>query len=169
MQIDHAFLGNALNAVDAKGRVSMPAPFRSTVELRIRSHGVSGDEARATELMIGMDPRGDRLRAYDQVGTRQLMAEIADSVADLPARERRQALADAKRSEGGSLLPVVYDAAGRMVLPPFLRAKAQIGDTALFLGIGDYLEIWNPLRAREVLTDDPMLVDMIDYYMEQRA
>ena len=68
-----------------------------------------------------------------------------------------------------TLLPVSYDGAGRMVLPPFLRSEAGIGDTALFLGLGDYFEIWNPLKAREALSDDPMLVRMIDYYLEQRA
>jgi 16S rRNA (cytosine1402-N4)-methyltransferase len=69
----------------------------------------------------------------------------------------------ARRSEISTLLPVAYDGAGRMVLPPFLRSEAGIGDTALFLGLGDYFEIWNPLKAREALADDPMLVRMIDY------
>jgi MraZ protein len=169
VQIDHAFLSHALNAVDAKGRVSVPSSFRSTVDLRVRTYGIAGDEVRATELMIGMHADGDRLRSYDVVGTRQLMAEITEGFADLPARERREALNKARRSEISTLLPVAYDGAGRMVLPPFLRSEAGIGDTALFLGLGDYFEIWNPLKAREALSDDPMLVRMIDYYLAQRA
>jgi len=169
VQIDHAFLGHALNAVDAKGRVSVPSSFRSTVDLRVRTYGIAGDEVRASELMIGMHADGDRLRSYDVVGTRQLMEEIAEGVADLPARERREALNKARRSEISTLLPVSYDGAGRMVLPPFLRSEAGIGDTALFLGLGDNFEIWNPLKAREALSDDPMLVRMIDFYLEQRA
>lgn len=169
MQIDHAFLSHALNAVDAKGRVSVPSSFRATVDLRIRTHGVTGDEVRASELMIGLHPDGDRLRAYDVVGTRQLMEEISEGVADLSARERREALAKARRSELSSLMPVAFDGAGRMVLPPFLRSEAGIADTALFLGIGDSFEIWNPRTARVALADDRMLVRMIDYYLEQRA
>jgi MraZ protein len=169
VQIDHAFLSHALNAVDAKGRVSVPSSFRSTVDLRVRTYGIAGDEVRATELMIGMHSAGDRLRAYDAVGTRQLMEEITEGVADLPARERREALTRAKRSEVSTLMPVSYDGAGRMVLPPWLRSEAGIGDTALFLGVDTYFEIWNPLTAREALSDDPMLVRMIDYYLGQRA
>lgn len=169
LQIDHAFLSHALNAVDAKGRVSVPSSFRGIVDLRIKTYGVAGDEARATELMIGVHPNGDRLRAYDAVGIRQLMEEIAEAVADLPARERREALNKARRSELSSLLPVTYDGAGRMVLPPMLRAEAGIADTAVFLGLGDYFEIWNPETAKTALADEPALVRMIDYYLAQRS
>ncbi|MDO6413496.1 hypothetical protein Q4F19_03785 [Sphingomonas sp. BIUV-7] len=169
MQIDHAFLSHALNAVDAKGRVSVPSSFRATVDLRIRTYGIAGDEVRASELMIGVHSDGDRLRAYDAIGARQLIEEITEGVADLPARERREALTRAKRSEISTLMPVSYDSAGRMVLPPLLRDLAGIGDTALFLGVDTYFEIWNPLKAREALSDDPMLVRMIDFYLGQRS
>jgi MraZ protein len=108
VQIEHAFLSHALNAVDAKGRVSVPSSFRSTVDLRVRTYGIAGDEVRATELMIGMHSDGDRLRAYDVVGTRQLMTEIAEGVADLPARERREAL------EQGAAFRNFHAAAGRL-------------------------------------------------------
>ena len=42
---------------------------------------------------------------------------------------------------------VPYDSSGRIVLPPMMRRKGQIGDLALFLGTGETFQIWNPRAA----------------------
>src|SRR3954468_9025387 len=82
------FVGHALNAVDAKGRVSVPAAFRSQIDRRAKNDG--GKDA-DKELMIAPHPKRDRLRAYDAFGLRDLTAELRESVADLPAAARREA------------------------------------------------------------------------------
>ena len=169
MEINHPFIGHALNAVDAKGRVSVPASFRAQVELRVKVYGVEGDETKGKELTIAPAPGGKSLRAYDVVGQRQLIQEITESVADLPAAERRTALAAAKRTELGNLLPVSFDGAGRMVLPQALRDFVGITDLAFFIGVDDHFEIWGPDQAREALADDPITLGMLAQHMKERA
>ena len=39
---------------------------------------------------------------------------------------------------------VPYDSSGRILLPPMMRRKGEIGDLALFLGTGETFQIWNP-------------------------
>jgi len=169
LAINHPFIGHALNAVDAKGRVSVPASFRSQVELRVKIYGVEGDQDRGKELMVAPAPGAVCLRAYDVVGQRQLLTEISESVADLPAAQRREALAAARRSELGNLLPVSFDGAGRMVLPQLLRDLAEIDDLAYFIGVGDHFEIWSPAKARAALADDPIALRMLEHYVRERG
>ena len=37
-----------------------------------------------------------------------------------------------------------YDTSGRIVLPPMMRRKGGIEELALFLGVGETFQIWNP-------------------------
>lgn len=168
MAIDHPFAGHALNAVDAKGRVSVPAAFRGAIALRLRAVGVAGDDKGGGTLMIGPHRKGDRLLAYDQVGISKLTQELRDSVADLPAAEQRETLAELRRAELGSLVSVPFDGAGRMVLPTVLRELGGLGELAYFIGSDDYLEIWSPDRAEAVFAGQPTALAMLRSYLKAR-
>jgi MraZ protein len=168
VEINHPFIGHALNAVDAKGRVSVPAPFRAQVELRVKIYGVDGEQEKFRELMVAPSPGSLCLRAYDVVGQRQLISDIDESVTHLTGKERRETVAALKRSELGNLLPVSFDGAGRMVLPPVLREMAEITDLAYFVAVGDYFEIWSPTKARTEL-DDPVALRLLDGYIRDRG
>ena len=54
--MEHFFLGYALNAVDAKGRVSIPADFRGVIERR----------SQVSTVILGPHPTADCLVAYDR-------------------------------------------------------------------------------------------------------
>ena len=64
---------------------------------------------------------------------------------------------------------VPYDTSGRIVLPPMMRRKGQVGDLALFLGAGETFQIWNP----QLLLDDPRipddLKDIARFRLEERG
>jgi MraZ protein len=140
VEIDDFFQGNALNAVDAKGRLSVPAFVRSVVERR--------SDAKA--IVIGAHEIAPCLNAYGRGYARSLYQDM----------ERRR-LAD--EDKGGTLEDhyarahrlfgmtedVPYDTSGRIVLPPMMRRKGRIEDLALFVGIGGTVEIWNPRLAME--------------------
>lgn len=160
------FVGHALNAVDAKGRVSVPAAFRSQIDRRAKDEG--GKDA-DKELMIAPHPKRDRLRAYDAFGLRDLSAELRESVADLPAAARREAHEGVRRNELTALTPVTFDGAGRMVLSPILRKLGKIGELAFFVGMEDYFEIWSPENARIGFADNPVVLEMLDMYLEERS
>ena len=141
MQIDDFFQGSALNAVDAKGRLSVPAFVRNVIERR--SDG--------RFIVIGAHDVSPCLTAYGRQYARNIYEEL----------ERRR-LAD--EGKGGSIddhydrarrmfgmtEDVPYDPSGRIVLPPMMRRKGKIEDLALFVGIGGVVEIWNPRLALEV-------------------
>ena len=159
------FVGHALNAVDAKGRVSVPAAFRAQIERRTKEDGKDAEK----ELMIAPHPKRDRLRAFDSVGLRDLSTELRESVADLPAAARREAHEGVRRNELTALTPIAFDSAGRMVLSPILRKLGKIGDLAFFVGMEDYFEIWSPENARIGFADNPVVLEMLDFYLEERG
>ncbi len=138
------FQSQALNAVDAKGRVSVPALFRSTIEERARAAGMSLE---TNTLMIGQHANKQSLTAYDQVSADEIVRRIEEGVADLPAAERFDALEAAYADTVGHLEPIKYDGAGRMQLSSILRKLAGIEDLAYFIGAGSSFQIWNPKRA----------------------
>ena len=118
--------------------------------------------------MIAPSPKGDRLRAFDPAGVRDRDAKFSARVADLPAAERPDAEEDAFRDELATATPVAFDSAGRMVLPPILRKLGKIGDLAFFVGVRDYFEILSPENARAAFANNPMMLEMLDHYLEER-
>ena len=169
MELDHPFLGHALNAVDAKGRVSVPADFRSLIETRCRIHALPGDPANDKELRVGLHEEENRLQALDAIARRQLTQDLRESVSELPAAERRRKLAEAQSAELGNLLSITFDGAGRMVLPPMLRDFAGIEDLALFWGVGDHFEIWSPAAARKAFAASTRSMKTLDYLLKERG
>ncbi|HET8612571.1 MAG TPA: division/cell wall cluster transcriptional repressor MraZ [Sphingomonas sp.] len=143
MEIGHLFQGHALNAVDAKGRVSVPASFRALIEKRALGHSLDPDNT----LMIGEHANGACLTALDAVASSEIDVQLREGVAELPAAERMAALEAARVDAFGSLESVKFDGAGRMVLSPMLRALGEIEDLAYFVGAGSSFQIWNPKKA----------------------
>lgn len=129
------FLGTHQNWLDAKGRVSVPAPFRSV--LRTLANG--SDDAAALVLrpshkhpcIEGWPPAtfhalGPPLERLD------LFGEDHDDLA-------AALYADAH--------PVEADREGRIVLPDALVSHANLSDTVVFMGLGRWFQIWEPEAA----------------------
>jgi MraZ protein len=158
--LEHLFQGSALNAVDAKGRVSIPAFLRSVVERR-------GD---ARTIVLAKHEEFPALSAYDPAYAalkhsnleRLLEKEETSSDAQLEYQQRNL-MAFAATEE------VPYDSSGRILFPPMMRLKGQIGDLALFLGAGETFQIWNPklLLADKRIPDD--LKDIARFRLEERG
>jgi MraZ protein len=168
LELDHPFLGHALNAVDAKGRVSVPADFRSLIETRCRIYALPNDPVNDKELRLALHEDGDRLMVLDAIASRQLTQDLRESVSELPAAERRKVLREMQSDELGTLTPVSFDSAGRMVLPPMLRDFAGIEDLALFWGVGDQFEIWSPKAARAAFDGSKRKLMTLDYLLKER-
>jgi MraZ protein len=158
--LDHLFQGSALNAVDGKGRVSIPSFLRSVIERR-------GD---AKTIVLAKHQNFPCLSAYDPAYAalkhskleRLLEKEETGPDAQLEY-EQRNLMAFAATEE------VPYDSSGRIVFPPMMRRKGQIGELALFLGTGETFQVWNP----QLLLDDPRipedLKDIARYRLEERG
>lgn len=159
MELEHLFNGSALNAVDAKGRLSIPSFIRSVVERR--------SDARA--IIIAPHEVDPCLIAYDRGYARNLYVE----------NERRRLLEESQSGDGdavhfrrarrtfGLTEDVSYDPSGRIILPPMMRRKGRIEDLALFVGVGGTFEIWNPHVALEHGDED--LRELAAYKLEERG
>lgn len=169
VDVNHPFQGYALNAVDAKGRVSVPSNFRELIATRCRAYAPGDASISETELSISLSEEEDRLFAYDAIGIRKLSTDLRESVSDLPAAERRKALAALGSDEIGITTAVSFDSAGRLVLPEMLRDFAGIDKLALFWGNIDFFEIWDPLKAREAWANSPGKLKTLNYLLKQRG
>ncbi len=129
------FLSTFINKIDSKGRVSVPAQFRSSLVNRDFS-GVVVYESFVNECIEGCDI--ERIK------------KISESIDSLdPFSEDRDALATALL--GGSV-QLAIDADGRVILPENLLKKAKIKDSAVFVGKGATFEIWQPEKFEEYMT-----------------
>ena len=121
------FLSTYLNKVDRKGRVSVPAPFRSA----LASQTFVGVVAVPTHTVPAIECFGsDRIELVSQsVGELDLFSAQQNDLA-------MTLFADAQA--------LAFDGEGRIVLPRVLVEHAKIAEQALFVGAGPTFQIWEP-------------------------
>jgi len=130
------FVSNYTLRLDAKGRVSIPAPFRSVLS----RDGFDG---------LYCYPALDR-PAID-AGGNALMAEIEALIARFaPYSEEREQFAAALYGTSETLK---IDGEGRVSLSEPLKQHAGIKDAVAFVGLGHKFQIWEPDRFRAELAE----------------
>src|SRR6202043_1892082 len=123
------FVSHYMLRLDAKGRVSVPAPFRAV----LARDGFDG---------LYCYPALDR-PALD-AGGNALLAEIEALIAGFaPYSEERERFALALYGPSETLK---IDGEGRVQLTETLKAHAAIADTVSFVGLGYKFQIWEPGR-----------------------
>jgi MraZ protein len=158
--LEHLFQGSALNSVDAKGRVSVPAFLRSVIERRGDARTITLAKHESFPALSAYDPAYAALK-HSKL-ERLLEKEETNPDAQLDY-EQRNLMAFAATEE------VPYDSSGRIVLPPMMRRKGGIDDLALFLGTGETFQIWNPkLDLDEPRVPDDMK-DIARFRLEERG
>lgn len=121
------FLSTYVNGVDKKGRISVPASFRTEMAAHSRQM-----------IVVHAAPEGGYLYAwsYDD------FVKLAENIKKMPPlAPERQRLA---RTLLAAARPLNFDSEGRILVPEELLGKAKIDEKALFAGQGDYFTIWNP-------------------------
>ena len=134
--LEHFFSGSALVAVDAKGRLSVPSGIRQKIERRSDTRAIVLTRHPTEPCLTGFDTNYLRTLYLDNE-RRRLAEEERDPLAHY-ARDRRSF---------GSAEEVPYDTSGRILLSAKLRRRGQIGELALFVGVGATFELWNPQLA----------------------
>ena len=121
------FLSSYENRLDTKGRISVPAAFRSSLSnenfpgvVLYRSFTHNCIEGLSMSRMEKMANAADKMGIFDN--------ELDDLTAML--------FADARQ--------LMFDVTGRIIIPEDLLKHANIHDTALFVGRGNSFQIWNP-------------------------
>jgi MraZ protein len=121
------FLSCYENRLDTKGRISVPAAFRSSLNsenfagvVLYRSFTHNCIEGVSMSRMEKIANAADKMEMFD--------GELDDLSALV--------FADAR--------PLAFDSTGRIIVPEDLLKHANIKDTALFVGRGNSFQIWNP-------------------------
>ncbi len=140
MELSEFFTGKWLNTVDAKGRVSVPAPILKVITAR------SDDtDAKAKAMMLARHERDQAIRGFEK-------SYLALAYRDMRSKQEADIAAnrptDSRFAHAGTLFgsteEIAIDGSGRIILPPGLRRRAGIADAALFVGTGETFEIWSP-------------------------
>ncbi len=122
------FSSSATNKVDAKGRVSIPAPFRKVL-------AAEGSPA------LYLRPEVQGKPAIEGFGETYFDKEAAALEQMQPTDPAFEALADLMISRTSSM---PLDETGRIVLPAALREAAGIEGEAIFVGRIRTFQIWKP-------------------------
>jgi MraZ protein len=124
------FVSTFTNKLDAKGRVSIPAPFRAVLE---RDGYAGGIYCYPSLDAPALDAGGERLaRKIDG-----LLSGLPDY------SDERDELSVALY---GDVQVIAIDGDGRIILPENLRQHAGITTQVTFVGLGDKFQVWEPER-----------------------
>jgi MraZ protein len=146
------FVSNFTLRLDAKGRVSIPAPFRGV----LARDGFEG---------LYCYPALDR-PALD-AGGNALLVEIEALIARFPPySEERDRFSVALFGTSETLK---IDGEGRIVLTEALKTHAGIGDAVTFAGLGHKFQIWEPGRFRAQLAEATETVRTLKQRLDMAA
>jgi transcriptional regulator MraZ len=122
-----SFRGTFTNKIDAKGRISVPAKFRSVT---------------AAQEFSGIICFPSLIDPCIEGGGPDLEAEIDTMLSRLdPFSRERNVLANMLKAQSAELM---FDADGRVSLPEMLTTKAGISDQVTFVGLGNKFQLWEP-------------------------
>ena len=119
------FYGKYEHSLDGRGRIAIPAVYRR----ELHDGGV-------------LRPADDGcIELYTREG---FGAETDRRLGDSGTRER----ADRQRRRDflPEAFPVDLDQQGRIVIPQEMRERASLDGRVTLIGLGDYIELWNPER-----------------------
>ncbi len=120
------FVGSYVNKVDRKGRVSVPARFRTAV---------SGQA-----IVVSPSYDAGSIDACDHERITLVAAGLDDPDLYTPEQRELASLILARSEE----LP--FDNEGRVLLPKSLIELATIEEQAIFVGVGPTFQVWSPER-----------------------
>lgn len=159
MTVNGLYEGNALQGVDAKGRVAIPAQFRAVIER-------NADSPDARIVVVTRHPDLPCLRAYDTSWSQVNFARIdeREQAAENAAEYVRQ-----KERSFGAVDRALFDPSGRFFIHPFMKKKAEIAELAFFAGAGRTFNIWAPHILIACTDVDEDTREMCEFMMEEKG
>ena len=136
------FRGESLHKVDAKGRVSVPVAFRRVLE--------EGDP----DFAAGSHPnfvivyggvKSSCLEGY----TISSITKVDKLISKLPRFSRDREILERFINTQSTYMQL--DETGRFVLSQRLKERIGIGDEAIFAGMGEKFQIWEPKNYQNEL------------------
>ena len=128
------FIGTHQNKLDAKGRVSVPASFRSV----LKKMSNAGEGAPVAPLVLRPSHQHPCIEGWTEKGFEALSAPL-DNYDQFSSEHDDIAMAIF-----GDACPMETDKEGRIQLPAELVAYAGLTDSVVFIGTSKTFQIWEP-------------------------
>lgn len=138
------FLGTHSGRIDSKGRVSVPATFRSALRVAGRR---AGNEEEALALVCWRSHKFPCIEAWPPA----TFGRLARPLDELPVFSDEHDDLAATLFADTQILEA--DKEGRIVLPTELAAHAAITTSVVFMGLGQVFQLWEPEAAARRLED----------------
>ena len=132
MKLSRPFLSTFVNRVDAKGRISVPARFREILDAQGSRTIFARTSSTGPAIVAG---------GSDWMQSIHAMIEQHD-----PSSEMHD---DFAYTWLGDTVELGLDGEGRVAFPEMLVRHAALEESAAFVGLGHYFEVWEP-RALEL-------------------
>ncbi len=129
------FIGTHQNKLDAKGRVSIPAHFRTV--LKKMSH--AGESAAIATMFLRPSHQNPCIEGWTEFGFEALSAPVAEGY-QLFSQEHE----DLVLALFGDACAIETDKEGRIMLPANLVAHAGLTENVVFIGTRNTFQIWEP-------------------------
>ena len=136
------FRGESLHKVDAKGRVSVPAAFRRVLE---EGDPDFSNGSSPNFVIVYGGVRGSCLECY----TINSISKVDKLISKLPRFSKDREMLE--RFINTQSTYMLLDETGRIVLSNRLKEKIGIGDEAIFAGMGEKFQIWEPKNYQNEL------------------
>ncbi len=136
--------------LDTKGRLVLPAKIKTNLP-----------EVSTNELVLrkGFEPN---LTLYPMMEYKKIHHRIS-SLSEFNPEQRKL-----KRMFFKSIAQVELDSAGRILIPKAMLAHANIEKEAILIGMGNYIEIWNPkVFSQESEVDNDAYSDLAQKYLDE--
>lgn len=127
-----AFRGNFDHTLDDRGRVAIPAKYRTDFP--------------NNTAVITPSPEGC-LRVFPEAAFQAMSAEVAEAPATTTEGRRRRRMFDAQAFDAE------LDRQGRILIPASLRELAGLNGSVVVAGARECLEIWDRARWQQEMKD----------------
>jgi MraZ protein len=129
------FIGTHQNKLDAKGRVSIPAQFRSV----LKKNSQAGETSPTAVMYLRPSHQHPCIEGWTELGFEELSAPVAEDY-----NQFSQEHEDFVMALFGNACSVETDKEGRISVPASLLAHAGVSDNLVFIGTRNTFQIWEP-------------------------
>lgn len=138
------FFGTHQNKLDAKGRVSIPAQFRSV--LKKNSH--AGGDVPTAVMYLRPSHQYPCVEGWTELGFEALGDPLARGYGQFSPEHE-----DFVMALFGEACALETDREGRVLLPAELAGHAALKDTVTFIGTRNTFQIWEPAAGKRRLAE----------------
>ncbi len=151
------YAGSGVSSVDAKGRTTIPAELRDSVQQSSGSNNVCISRHSSLPCLIGF-------------GGSERLKLRADIEAQWQSAVNRGTEFDREMAgvSASSIFETAFEASGRFVLSPMLKHFGRINDRAFFFGATTHFLLWNPdVFLKEAPAAFNPIKDELNYWLSQ--